>query len=70
MLYEVITGAALTDDLRAPEVGEDAASGCGLLPDYDAPQPLPAGVAPLAAHVGVPEVLTRRIGQIGLVAVV
>lgn len=66
--YEAALGAALADDLRAPEVGEDAASGWGLLPDYDAPQPLPDGVAPLASHVGVPEVLTRRIGQIGLVA--
>lgn len=66
--YEAALGAALADDLRAPEVGEDAASGWGLLPDYDAPQPLPEGVAPLATHVGVPEVLARRIGQIGLVA--
>ncbi|MDF2140513.1 chromosome segregation protein SMC [Paenirhodobacter sp. CAU 1674] len=66
--YEAALGAALADDLRAPEVEAAAKSGWGLLPDYDAAQPLPVGVEPLSAHVEVPAVLTRRIAQIGLVA--
>jgi len=64
--YEAALGAALADDLRAPELAEGACSGWALLPDYDAPQPLPEGVEPLSAHVTVPEVLCRRIAQIGL----
>ncbi|MAQ36210.1 chromosome segregation protein SMC [Thioclava sp. UBA3469] len=65
--YEAALGAALADDLRAPEVGEDDATGWQALPDYPAPQPLPVGVEPLSAHVDVPDVLVRRISQIGLV---
>lgn len=64
--YEAALGAALADDLRAPET--DTGSGWGLLPDYADPQPLPAGVAALAAHVTVPPVLARRMAQIGVVA--
>ncbi|MCL7464243.1 chromosome segregation protein SMC [Phaeovulum sp. NW3] len=66
--FEAALGAALADDLRAPEVDQTAKSGWGALPDYDAPQSLPDGVAPLSAHVTVPAVLARRIAQIGLVA--
>jgi chromosome segregation protein len=66
--YEKALGAALSDDLRAPEVDAAARSGWTGLPDYDVPQPLPGGVDPLAAHVSAPQVLTRRLGQIGLVA--
>ncbi|MEI4232601.1 chromosome segregation SMC family protein [Roseovarius sp. D22-M7] len=65
--YETAFGAALADDLRAPEVAVDGPSGWALLPDYSAPQPLPEGVTPLAAHVTVPDVLARRLGQVGLV---
>lgn len=65
--YEKALGAALSDDLRAPEVDATARSGWTGLPDYDAPQALPDGVAPLSAHVTAPAVLTRRLGQIGLV---
>ncbi len=65
--YEAALGAALADDLRAPEVEAGARSGWALLPDYDDAADLPAGGEPLASHVGVPEVLRRRIGQIGLV---
>ncbi|RWR33384.1 chromosome segregation protein SMC [Sinirhodobacter populi] len=64
--YEAALGAALADDLNAPEAGEGA-TGWGLLPGYPAPQPLPEGAAPLAPHVTVPPVLARRIGQIGVV---
>lgn len=65
--YEAALGAALADDLRAPELAEGARSGWALLPPYAAEQPLPEGAEPLSAHVEVPEVLRRRIGQIGLV---
>ncbi|MEH7829472.1 chromosome segregation protein SMC [Gemmobacter denitrificans] len=63
--YEAALGAALADDLRAPE--SDGRSGWAALPDYPEDQALPAGVIPLAAHVVVPPVLRRRIAQIGLV---
>ncbi|SNX72863.1 condensin subunit Smc [Cereibacter ovatus] len=65
--FEAALGAALADDLRAPEVAADARSGWAVLADYETVQPLPEGVSPLAPHVGVPDVLRRRIGQIGLV---
>ncbi|NEX45959.1 chromosome segregation protein SMC [Pseudotabrizicola algicola] len=65
--YEKALGAALSDDLRAPEVAADARSGWALLPGYDDTAPLPAGAQPLARHVGAPEVLGRRLSQIGLV---
>ncbi|THD72016.1 chromosome segregation protein SMC [Thalassobius vesicularis] len=65
--FEKALGAALADDLRAPEVEEDGPSGWAVLPDYDAPQSLPAGVVALSAHVSVPEVLARRMAQIGLI---
>ncbi|MFX0540814.1 chromosome segregation SMC family protein [Roseovarius sp. S4756] len=65
--YEKALGAALADDLRAPQVGPDGPSGWAELPPYDVPQPLPAGVPPLTQNVSVPDVLARRMGQIGLV---
>ena len=65
--YEKALGAALADDLRAPEVEADAASGWAVLPRYGDEQALPEGVKPLSAHVTVPPVLARRIGQIGFV---
>ncbi|MGJ8545819.1 MAG: chromosome segregation protein SMC [Sulfitobacter sp.] len=65
--FEKALGAALADDLRAPEVEADGPSGWSLLPRYDSAQPLPEGVTPLTQHVSVPEVLERRMSQIGLV---
>ncbi|MBE0414518.1 chromosome segregation protein SMC [Yoonia sp.] len=65
--YEKALGAALADDLRAPAVGVDAASGWALLPAYTTAQALPDGVAPLGAYVTVPDVLARRVTQVGLV---
>ncbi len=64
---EKALGAALADDLRAPEVAADKASGWVQLPDYAHPQPLPSGVAALADFVRAPGVLGRRLQQIGLV---
>ncbi len=65
--YEKALGAALADDLRAPEVEADGPSGWTRLPDYPEAQPLPAGVMPLAQKVAAPAVLARRLSQIGLV---
>lgn len=65
--YEKALGAALADDLRAPEVAADGPSGWAALPAYARHQPLPEGVKPLSLFVQVPEVLARRISQIGLV---
>ncbi len=64
--FEKALGAALADDLRSPEVDADGPSGWALLPAYAAEQALPDGVTPLTAHVSVPEVLARRMSQIGL----
>jgi chromosome segregation protein len=66
--FEKALGAAMVDDLRAPEVDEDGPSGWHVLPPYANTQPLPDGVTSLVAHVSVPEVLERRMSQIGLCA--
>ncbi|MFN3846940.1 MAG: chromosome segregation SMC family protein [Paracoccaceae bacterium] len=65
--YEKALGAALADDLRAPEVAADGGSGWTELPGYDETAALPEGATPLGSHVGAPDVLDRRISQIGLV---
>ncbi|MGB7240749.1 MAG: AAA family ATPase [Sulfitobacter sp.] len=65
--FEKALGAALADDLRAPEVDADGPSGWAVLPGYSSDQALPDGVTPLTHHVSVPEVLVRRMSQIGLV---
>ncbi|MCK0150356.1 chromosome segregation protein SMC [Marivita sp. S6314] len=65
--FEKALGAALADDLRAPEVEGDGPTGWTALPAYDDTQPLPAGVTALTRHVSVPDVLERRMAQIGLV---
>ena len=65
--FEAAIGAALADDLRAPEVAGDRPSGWVVLAGYDEAQELPAGVQPLSARVKAPAVLARRMAQIGLV---
>ncbi|AZQ68613.1 chromosome segregation protein SMC [Silicimonas algicola] len=65
--YEKAIGAALADDLRAPVIEGDAASGWAELPKYGAVQDLPTGVAALSNYVSVPPVLSRRLSQVGLV---
>jgi len=65
--YEKALGAALSDDLKAPAVTADMGSGWVALPGYSQPQSLPAGVKALTNYVSVPEVLVRRMGQVGLV---
>ena len=66
--YEKALGAALADDLRAPAVGPSAASGWATLQPYLNTQALPDGVTALTAFVEVPEVLERRMSQVGLVS--
>ncbi|WP_172327079.1 AAA family ATPase [Mangrovicoccus sp. HB161399] len=65
--YERALGAALADDLKAPRLGGGRASGWAALDDYDSPQPLPGGAAPLAAHVSGCDLLARRLAQVGVV---
>jgi chromosome segregation protein len=65
--YEKALGAALADDLRAPVVTLDGPSGWVAVPGYGHDQPLPEGVEPLADHVSGPDILGRRLAQIGLV---
>jgi len=64
--FEAALGAALADDLRAPVVAQG--SGWHALPDYPAPQALPEGASPLSGHVRMPDVLRRRLAQVGVVA--
>lgn len=66
--FEAALGAAMSEDLRSPEVAAAARSGWAVLEQYTDPQPLPAGATPLSAHVTAPPVLARRLAQIGLVA--
>lgn len=65
--FEAALGAALADDLRAP-LADGPGSGWIALPPFASVPALPAGAAPLAAHVTAPDALTRRLTQIGLVA--
>ncbi|MEM1374229.1 MAG: AAA family ATPase [Pseudomonadota bacterium] len=65
--FEKALGAALADDLKAPRIGADVASGWRLLPEYPSAQPLPEGIAALADRVTLPDVLTRRMAQVGVV---
>jgi chromosome segregation protein len=65
--FEKAIGAALADDLRAPQVEQDGPSGWFELPEYKEAYELPEGVTPLSRHVSVPQVMTRRLHQIGLV---
>ncbi len=67
--FEKALGAAMADDLRAPEVEGDGPSGWVVMPPYDSDQPLPSGITSLVNHVSVPDALVRRMSQIGLVDV-
>ena len=66
--YEAALGAALADDLKAPVVAADGISGWAQMPSYSSAAALPNGVDALGAHVTAPDVLARRLGQIGVVA--
>ena len=65
--FEAALGAALADDLKAPEVGPDGMSGWTTLPEYADRMKFPTGVTLLAEYVQAPAVLSRRLAAIGLV---
>lgn len=65
--YEQALGAALSDDLQAPVVHKNT-SGWVTLDSYADPQALPEGVTALDSFVQAPQVLARRLGQIGVVS--
>ncbi|GHC64745.1 chromosome segregation protein SMC [Neogemmobacter tilapiae] len=64
--FEAALGAALSDDLRAPLA--KGGSGWVALSPYAVDQPLPKAAEPLSQHAKTPDVLHRRLAQIGLVA--
>ncbi|MEO1562032.1 MAG: chromosome segregation protein SMC [Pseudomonadota bacterium] len=66
--YEAALGAALADELKAPISRDANASGWSGLTEYSNPPALPPGVTPLRDHVSAPDLLDRRLGQIGLCA--
>lgn len=66
--YEAALGAALADDLKAPEIDANGVSGWAKLPDYDVTAALPSEAKQLTEHVQAPAVLSRRLAAIGLVA--
>lgn len=65
--FEKALGAALADDLRAPVIESDGASGWASLPVYDEVPALPRGAIALTDAVSTPPVLSRRLTQVGLV---
>ena len=67
--FEAALGAAYGDDLRAAVVGvgDEEETGWTELPPYDRVQALPDGAEAIVAYVEGPEVMTRRLHQIGLV---
>ena len=64
--YEAAFGAALGDDLFAPELNGVDESGWRPLEPYSSEQPLPPGMSPLSEFVTAPGLLARRMGQTGL----
>ncbi|MEM9792898.1 MAG: chromosome segregation protein SMC [Pseudomonadota bacterium] len=64
--FEAALGAALGDDLKAPATEDTATSGWRSLGALDTVA-LPAAAVPLADHVTAPDVLMRRLRQIGVV---
>ncbi|MEE3101728.1 MAG: AAA family ATPase, partial [Pseudomonadota bacterium] len=68
--HEAALGAALGEDLRAPEIAPGrAGAGWRALDAYPTPgSALPEGAAPLAPHVKAPAALARRLAHIGVVA--
>jgi chromosome segregation protein len=66
---EAAVAALFDDELAAPLFGldRDAARGWIELPPLDAAPPLPEGVRPLAAEIGAPPALARRLSQAGIV---
>ena len=66
--FETAFGAALADDLKAPEISGDIRAGWVTLDPYAAADDLPEGAARLATHIVAPPALARRLAHVGLVA--
>ena len=64
--YEAALGAALGDDLEAPENTAAAIHWTALGPLKESPD-LPGGTTPLAKYVRGPAALARRLAQVGVV---
>jgi chromosome segregation protein len=64
--YEIALGTALGDDLEA-SADSAAPAHWGLVANADNDPALPAGVTPLDKHVQAPDVMHRRLTQVGLV---
>ncbi len=64
--FEAALGAALGDDLTAPDDAAAPAHWHGL-PDYDEAPTLPQGTTALGEHVTAPAIMARRLAQIGIV---
>ncbi len=65
--FEAALGAALSDDLKLGRADRTGGSGWTALPGYDDAAPLPAGVRSIAEVTQAPDVLARRLSQIGVV---
>ena len=63
--YETALGAALGDDLSAPDDMAAPAHWRALAP-FDTPPSLPAGARPLSDFVKAPKALARRLSQTGV----
>ena len=64
--FEAALGVALGDDLFAPEIGcEDKTGWASLLP-VETPNSLPPAVEPLSKFAAAPDLLSRRLSQIGV----
>ncbi|PWK61693.1 chromosome segregation protein SMC [Roseicyclus mahoneyensis] len=65
--FEAALGAALSDDLKAGVSTAAGGTGWTKLDSYDSVAALPAGARPITEVASGPDVLARRLSQIGLV---
>lgn len=65
--YEAALGAALADDLKAPVIGSEHATGWTELASYADAASLPNDVAKLSEFVTGPALMSRRLQQTGIV---
>ncbi len=66
--FEAALGAALSDDLKFGRADTAGGTGWTDLPSYGAASALPGGARPISEVTQAPDILTRRLSQIGLVA--
>ena len=65
--YELALGAAFQDDLKSPELGIDEKTGWAKMVHELGGNTLPDGVEPLSSVVKGPNLISRRLMQIGIV---